>query len=159
MNYQNKKNKCTVAYKQWLIETEKTGMAKSYKMVVLLAMLTRGPSDWYKPVSSREIAPFFHQYLMEKEYRKRIDFSDKASKKLWDYDEKGVSKLIATMPMTKWSGSSKGLISFENDLFRLNFDIAAEDETLLFDMTKEVCEYRLHVHFERKGNTWKQTKH
>ena len=57
---------------------------------------------------------------MEKEYRKRIDFSDKASKKLWDYDENEVSKLIATMPMTKWSGSSKGLISFENDLFKLN---------------------------------------
>ena len=41
-------------YKQWLIETEKTGMAKSYKMVVLLAMLARGTSEWYKPITSRK---------------------------------------------------------------------------------------------------------
>ena len=63
---------------------------------------------------------------MEKEYRKRIDFSDKGAKKLWNYDEKGVSKLIATMPMTKWSGSSKGLVSYENDQFRLNLDVDKE---------------------------------
>ena len=138
-------------YKQWLIEVEKTGMAKSYKMVVLLAMLSRGSSEWYKPITPVEVASFFHQYFTEKEYRKRIDFSDKASKKLWDYDEKGASKLIATMPMTKWSGSSKGLISFDNDIFKLEFDVATEDEKLLFDMTNDICEYRLHYHFERKG--------
>lgn len=138
-------------YKRWIEETEKTGMAKSYKMVVLLAMFQKGPSDWYKPITPVEVAPFFHMYLTETEYRKRIDFSDQASQKLWEYDEKGVSRLIATMPMTKWSGSSKGLISFEEDLFKLAFDIVAEDEEILFEMTKEVCEYRLHYHFERKG--------
>jgi len=138
-------------YKPWIEETEKTGMAKSYKMVVLLAMLQKGHSDWHKPVTPTEVAPYFHQYLTETEYRKRIDFSDKASKKLWEYDEKGVSKLIATMPMTKWSGSSKGLLSFDNGIFKLEFDIDSEDEKVLFDMTREVCEYRLHYHFERRG--------
>lgn len=138
-------------YENWLVEVEKTGMAKSYKMVVLLAMLERGVSNWYHPISSRDVAPFFHQYLMEKEHRKRIDFSDKGAKKLWDYDEKGVSKLIATMPMTKWSGSSKGLIRFENDIFRINFEVIKADETTLFNWTKEICEYRLHYHFERKA--------
>ncbi|RID83487.1 DNA helicase [Peribacillus asahii] len=138
-------------YKPWIEETEKTGMAKSYKMVVLLAMLQKGKSDWYKPVTPTEVAPYFYQYLTETEYRKRIDFSDKASKKLWEYDEKGVSKLIATMPMTKWSGSSKGLLSFDNGILKLEFDIDSEDEEALFDMTKEVCEYRLHYHFERKA--------
>ncbi|SDN61678.1 DEAD/DEAH box helicase family protein [Bacillus sp. OK048] len=138
-------------YEKWLVEVEKTGMAKSYKMVVLLAMLERGSSDWNKPVISKEVAPFFHHYLMEKEHRKRIDFSDKGAKKLWNYDEKGVSKLIATMPMTKWSGSSKGLVSYENDLFRLNLDVDKESEDILFKWTKEICEYRLHYHFERKA--------
>jgi hypothetical protein len=127
-------------YENWLIEVEKTVMSKSYKMVVLLAMLQIGPTDWYKPISSQEIAPFFHQYLTEKEYRKRIDFSDKGAKKLWNYDKNSVSKLIETMPMTKWSGSSKGLISYENDLFTLNFDVAKEDEEILFGWTKEICE-------------------
>ncbi len=96
----------------WLIEAERTGMTKSYKMVVLLAMLDRGKWHWYKPITPRETAPFFHQFFMEKEHRKRIDFSDKGARKFWEYDEKGVSKLIANIPMTKWSGSSKELISF-----------------------------------------------
>ncbi|MEH7749474.1 DNA helicase, partial [Neobacillus drentensis] len=138
-------------YENWFVEVEKTGMAKSYKMVVLLAMLERGVSNWYHPISSIEVAPFFHQYLMEKEHRKRIDFSDKGAKKLWDYDEKGVSKLIVTMPMTKWSGSSKGLITFENDIFKLDYAVLKEEEQILFNWTKAICEYRLHYHFERKA--------
>ncbi|MDQ1002689.1 superfamily II DNA or RNA helicase/HKD family nuclease [Neobacillus niacini] len=140
-------------YENWLVEVEKTGMAKSYKMVVLLAMLERGKSNWFKPISSKDVAPFFHHYLMEKEHRKRIDFSDKGAKRLWDYDEKGVSKLIAAMPMTKWSGNSKGLISYEDDVFRLNFDVIKEHEDILFQWTKEICEYRLHFHFERKARS------
>lgn len=139
-------------YRSWLEETEKTGMTKSYKMVILLAMLERGPANWFKPITPKEVAPFFHQYLMAKEHRKRIDFSDKSSKRLWDYNEAGVSKLIATMPMTKWSGSSKGLITFENDVFHLNFDIVEADQQTIFHWTKEICEYRLHYHFELKAN-------
>ncbi|KRF51209.1 DNA helicase [Bacillus sp. Soil768D1] len=138
-------------YEQWLIEVEKTGMAKSYKMVVLLAMLERGDDSWFKPITSEEAAPFFHSYLTKTEYRKQIDFADKSSKKLWNYDEAGVSKLISTMPMSKWSGSSKGLISYEDDIFKLNFDIKPEDQRVLFNMTKDICEYRLHYHFERKA--------
>ncbi|NWQ43317.1 DEAD/DEAH box helicase family protein [Bacillus sp. EB106-08-02-XG196] len=138
-------------YENWFVEVEKTSMTKSYKMVVLLSMLERGKSKWYGPISSRETAPFFHHYLMEKEHRKRIDFSDKSAKKLWNYDENGVSKLIATMPMTKWSGSSKGLTSFENGEFQVNLDVNKEHEATLFQWTREICEYRLHVHFERKA--------
>lgn len=147
----NREQEVFQRYENWLFEVEKTSMTKSYKMVVLLAMMDRGPSDWYKPVTPTEIAPLFHQYLMEKEYRKKIDFTDKAAKKLWDYDEKGVSKLISTMPMTKWSGSSNGLISFQDAIFKLEFDVLEEDEDILYMMTKDICEYRLHVHFERKG--------
>ena len=54
------------------------------------------------------------------------------------------------MPMTKWSGSSKGLITFENNVFQLNFDIVEEDKEMLFQWTKEICEYRLHQYFERR---------
>jgi superfamily II DNA or RNA helicase/HKD family nuclease len=138
-------------YEKWIIDVEKTVMTKSYKMIVLLAMLQKGPAEWYKRVTPKEIAPFFHNYLTEKEFRKRIDFSDKASIKLWEYKEVEVSKLIAKMPMTMWSGSSKELITFEKNIFSLNFDIFAEDELILFNWTKEICDYRLHYHFERKA--------
>jgi superfamily II DNA/RNA helicase len=141
-----------LAYESWLVELEETRMNKSYKMVVLKAMLDRGPSRWHLPITPKEAAPFFHQYLMEKEYRKQSDFSDGETKRLWQYDEEKISKLIAKMPMTKWSRSSNGLLSFENGVFSLNFSIAKEDEEILYQWTREICEYRLHVHFERKEN-------
>jgi superfamily II DNA or RNA helicase/HKD family nuclease len=139
-------------YESWLVEVERTPMSKSYKMVVLQAMLQRGSSRWHLPITPQEAAPFFHRYLTEKEYRKRIDFSDKETKRLWVYDEEKVSKLIARMPMTKWSGSSNGLLSFDNNVFSLTFSIGPEDEEILYQWTKEICEYRLHVYFERKEN-------
>jgi hypothetical protein len=77
---------------EWLVEVEKTGMAKSYKMVVLKYMLSRGEDHWLDPVTPEEAAPFFHKYLTEKEYRRRIDFSDKAAKQMGEYDEKKVAR-------------------------------------------------------------------
>lgn len=140
-------------YEAWLQEVERTGMAKSYKMLLLSAMLERGEEKWYHPISPQEVAPFFHHFLMEKEYRKRIDFSDKQAQRMWEYDEEKVSKLIVTMPMTKWCGSSKGLLSFDGNVFSINMDIRKEDEDLLFRWTQEICEYRLHTYFERKTAT------
>lgn len=127
-------------------------MAKSYKMVVLLAMLQRSKSKWYHPTTPEEVAPFFHQYLTEKEYRKKIDFNEKETKRLWNYDKEKVSKLIDKMPMSKWSGSSKGLVTFDNDVFKINIDVQKEDEEILYEWTRQICLYRLHYHFERKAN-------
>lgn len=138
-------------YEYWLKEVESTVMTKSYKMTVLLCMLERGTTDWMKPITPGETAHFFHHFYMEKEYRKRTDFSDTESTKLWEYDENRVSKLIASMPMTKWSGSSKGLITFDNGVFTLNFDVLPEDMELLHAWTRNICLYRLHAHFERRG--------
>lgn len=135
----------------WLREVESTGMAKSYKMVVLLYMLERGIENWLTPVTPKEVAPFFHHYLTEKEYRKGIDFSDSSSQKLWDYNVAKTAKLIADMPMTKWAGSSKGLVVFEDGVFKFDFDIVPEDQEIVYQWTKEICLYRLHGHFERRG--------
>ncbi|MBT2682241.1 DEAD/DEAH box helicase family protein [Bacillus sp. ISL-37] len=138
-------------YEKWLVEVEKTSMSKSYKMVLLLAMLNRGAKEWNKPISSREVAPFFHRYLTETEYRKRIDFSDKSSKKLWEYNERAVSNLIETMPMTMWNRGDDGLTIFSDGMFWVNFDILEEDQEILYKWTREIAEYRLHSHFERRA--------
>jgi superfamily II DNA or RNA helicase/HKD family nuclease len=138
-------------HQPWLQEVEATVMTKSYKMVLLLAMLERGPHHWFEPIRAEEAAPFFHRYLTEKEYRKQIDFSHKKTRRLWDYDARGVSRLIATMPMSKWAGSSKGLVTFDGDEFRLEFPVRAEDAEWLYRWTREICEYRLHAYFERKA--------
>jgi hypothetical protein len=125
-------------------------MTKSYKMVVLLYMLERGSLDWIKPITAADAAPFFHQFFMEKEFRKRIDFSDSETRSLWEYNQAKVSKLIARMPLTKWSGSSMGLVTFENVQFSLNVHVLPEELVLLRQWTREICLYRLHLHFERR---------
>lgn len=137
-------------YENWLIEVEKTNMSKSYKMVLLKVMLDRGVENWFKPITPKEVAPEFHHYLTDKEYRKRIDFSDKTGRSLWKYNEEKVSKLISRMPMRKWSGSSRDLVTFENNIFKLNFEIDQDDNKILYYWTKEICEYRLHHYFQRK---------
>lgn len=107
----------------------------------------------YKNFSERvfikaEAAPYFHRYLTSKEYRKKIDFSDRQGKKLEQYNEKAVADLIASMPMSKWSGSSKGLITFENNVFHIHIEAAGNP--LVYEWTKAICEFRLHEYFERK---------
>lgn len=137
-------------YESWLRDVEKTVMTKSYKMVVLLYMLERGEDRWTDPVTPEQVAPFFHRYLTEKEYRKRIDFSDKETIRLWEYDEKLTSRLIARMPMTKWSLDKGGMTTFENNVFELKIDPDPKEKQILYRWTKEICLYRLHWHFERK---------
>lgn len=137
-------------YEMWLKEVEGTVMSKSYKMVVLSYMLSRGIENWLNPVTPEEIAPFFHHFYMEKAYRKRIDFSDNKTRALWDYNERKTAKLINENPMTRWSGSSNGLLSFKDGVFKPEFNVAEEHKEMLYEWTKEICEYRLHAYFERK---------
>ena len=113
-------------------------------------MLTRGASDWYQPVTPNEVTPFFHTYLMEKPYRRDTDLSDKQGQSLREYDEGKVAKLIATMPMTKWSGSSKSLFVFEGGVFGTQIKIEEQHEVILFGWVRNICEYRLHWYFEKK---------
>lgn len=137
-------------YKDWFIEVEKTGMNKSYKMVVLLYMLSRGPDHWTDPVTPEEVAPFFHRYLTEKEYRRRADLSDKTGKRLIEYDERRTADLIAKMPMTKWSGSEKaGMVRFEDNRFFIQF-AATTNQAIVYEWSKEIAQFRLHGYFERK---------
>lgn len=135
----------------WLQKVEKESMTKSYKMVVLKYMLEKGPADWYKPVTPEEVAPYFHHFYMEKEYRKRIDFSSANTKRLWEYDEVSVARLIAQMPMDKWMDKDNDLVLFQDGEFFMNFSIDRADQEALYDMTKQICEYRLGFYFERKG--------
>ena len=139
-------------YKHWLIEAEKTGMNKSYKMVILKYMLSKGPENWLDPIMPEEAAPFFHQYLTEKDYRLKIDFSDAQGKKLLNFNEKEIAGLIDRMPMTKWSGRAKDdLVSYEGKNFKLSLSPSAEENKIIYEWTKEIAEYRLHSYFERKA--------
>ncbi|KGR78963.1 DEAD/DEAH box helicase family protein [Ureibacillus manganicus] len=125
-----------------LNEIEKTAMSKSYKMVVLKAMLERGKSEWKRAITAEEVVPFFKEFLSEKA-RRHIDPVDD--------DLKKVTSLIERMPMTKWSGSSKGLVAFRNKEFAFEIEVPTEMESILFHWVTEICDYRLHRYFERKA--------
>lgn len=130
-------------YKDWLEEVEKTAMSKSYKMILLKYMLSRGVDHWHEPVKAVEVAPFFVDYLAEKEYRRKID--------VIDTDLKKVASLIERMPMTKWSGSSKGRITFDDGEFALNFVVMESVNEIIFEWAREICEFRLHWYFGKKS--------
>lgn len=144
------------AHENWFLNITTTSMNKSYKMVVLAYLLTKGPSNWLDAVTPEEIAPYFHQYLTGKDYRMKIDFSDKQGKELRDYNEQKIVSLLKRMPLAKWSSSSKGLISFENNLFTIHIDVDQVHQEILYEWTTDICDYRLHTYFERKHN--KKTK-
>lgn len=137
-------------YQNWIFDVENTGMTKSYKMVLLKYLLDIKKDFWNKPIKPNEVALFFHNYYMEKEYRKKIDFSDKTIKELWNYNETKVSQLIAKMPMTMWSGGSKGIVTFDKKEFTINVEVIEEHKIILYSWTKEICDYRLHQYFEKK---------
>lgn len=140
-------------HKDWLMEVERTGMTKSYKMVVLSYMLSKEEDHWLDPITPQEAAPFFHQYLTEKDYRLNTDFGDEQGKRLREYNEKAIADLIARMPMTKWSGSAEdGLVSFEEGVFKLNLNVDEEENEVLCFWTQEIVEYRLHSYYERKAS-------
>ncbi len=140
-------------YRGWLEEVESTGMVKSYKIVLLNAMLLRGASHWPEPITPVSAAPFFHDFYMAEEYRKRIDFSDATTKKLWTYRESGVASLIRRNPMTQWNASSKGWVSWDGKAFTIEIPRSeAGSLAILHAWTQEIANYRLHVYFERKAH-------
>ena len=130
-------------YKDWLEEVEKTAMTKSYKMVLLSYMLSRGVNHWFEPVTAETVAPYFVDYLTTKEYRRKIDSIGP--------DLKKAASLIGRMPMTKWSNSSKGKIRYADGEFALNFEVNKDVNEIIFNWTREICAYRLHWYFEKKA--------
>lgn len=128
-------------YKDWIELTESTRMNESYKMVLLSYMLSRGRENWYLPVIAEDAAPFFLKYLTSRGY---------TNKELKDANLNKLKQQIEKMPMTYFRGKTEGIVNFENKVFSLSFDIIESANPIIYEWTKQVCEYRLHEHFERK---------
>jgi hypothetical protein len=72
----------------------------------------------------------------------------------WEYDEKKVASLIAKMPMSKWSGSSKGLISFEDGILDVQLEIPDPLEKNVYEFTRDVSIGCMHI-FRGKRIAWR----
>lgn len=136
-------------FKDWLIKLENESMSKSYKMVILNYLLSKGADAWLDPIEPKESAAYFHQFYMSKNYRKEIDFSGKSNQALWDYDETKVTRLIEQMPMTHLAKGTD-LIKFNHTQFKINLNPDDGENKILYQMTKEIVDYRIATYFERK---------
>ncbi|MCY0901281.1 MAG: helicase-related protein, partial [Firmicutes bacterium] len=136
-------------YRGWFSEVESTRMSKSYKMVLLQCMLARGRETWPQPLTPRAAAEPFHAYLSGKPYR-QADLEGSAMAHSSAFMEKQISSLIRRMPMTMWAGSSSGWVTMTSEGFAILIDDSPQALSTLYDWTSQICEYRLHVYFERK---------
>ena len=95
----NEEVKAYDANRELIEQVEKTIMNRSYKMVVLLAMLERGEERWMEPITAAEVAPFFYEYLHAEKYR---EFKDAQTVELKEpFDAVKVERLLKKMPFPK----------------------------------------------------------
>lgn len=143
-------------YTSWLTKLENETMSKSYKMVILKFLLSKGPDNWLEPITPEDAAQYFHDFYMRTEYIKQADFSTTNTKKLWDFNEQKTATLIRNMPM-KYLTSKDELIVFENNQLKINFSVENDHKKTLHAMTSEICDYKLHTYFERKTKKTDET--
>ncbi|MFL0201065.1 DEAD/DEAH box helicase family protein [Exiguobacterium acetylicum] len=87
------------ANRELIEQVEKTIMNRSYKMVVLIAMLERGEEHWMEPITAAEVAPFFYDYLHAEKYRESKDAQTAELK--GPFDAAKVERLLKKMPFPK----------------------------------------------------------
>ncbi|MDF2945354.1 MAG: type restriction protein res subunit [Bacillales bacterium] len=143
---------CLFVYKDWLNEVSTTLMNKSYKMVMLAQFLDKGQEKWTNPENIANISYGFYNYITSKNYRVIKDGNDLEFNRELGYNEKKVINKIKEMPASKWSNTSNGFVKLDKNNNIIHFDVMVEQEhmEILFNWTKEICEYRLHEYFERK---------
>ena len=141
----------------WLREVESTSMSKAYKMVLLHAMLSRGEDKWFEEIEPTEAALPFYAFYHEKKYRLQIDFATKNTEQWHVFNEKRMATHIKQNPIKFWSQSSQGFAFYEEGKFGFRLAPHPEAKSLLHAWTSQICEYRLHAYFERKGATKEQS--
>lgn len=126
-----------------LYEVENTRMQSSYKMVVLSIMLQRGADKWFLPITSKEVAKPFYDYLVAEPYRLK---KGKNSKILYkSFDQKRIEKLLLDMP---FSYIAKGPFKLDGDTLKLDSSDVYKNP-ILYKWLKDLVEIRLYDYFKR----------
>lgn len=133
-------------YEKWYQYIRDTKIDKShgikvYKHVLLLAMLQRGPNDWWKPITPVEAAPFFHQIMTDNENVRDLSFADKGKTKHWyHYDETFMAALIKNNPMKYWGDYSQ----YAKGKFWFDLLIPENKREEVYEQTKLECKKRIY---------------
>ncbi|MEK4646686.1 DEAD/DEAH box helicase family protein [Exiguobacterium sp. FSL W8-0210] len=130
------------ANRELIEQVEKTIMNRSYKMVVLLAMLDRGEERWMEPITAEEVAPFFYEYLHAEKYRELKD--TQTAELNGPFDAVKVERLLKKMPFPKMGKP------FEFDSKTLSIKISEKYIDILNRILHEIVSLRLNLYFEMK---------
>jgi hypothetical protein len=122
-------------------------------MVLLAQFLDKGQEKWTNPDNIANISYCFYNYITSKKYRVLKDGNDIEFNRKLGYNEKKVINKIKEMPASKWSNTSNGYVKLDKENNIIHFDIMVDHEyiEMIFNWTREICEYRLHEYFERKS--------
>ncbi|MFS0574105.1 DEAD/DEAH box helicase family protein [Sporosarcina sp. 179-K 3D1 HS] len=153
LDYANEMNELEVAvfqkYQAWFKEVEHTSMTKSFKMVLLKFLLSRGADNWYESTTPTDAALFFQHYFTSKEYRLNKDISEKMNDIYITSNQKEIANHIAGTSMKYWDRPETGFTSFQNKIFTVHLNPSPAHREILYEWTKQICYYRLHAYFER----------
>ncbi|MER2009694.1 MAG: hypothetical protein ABS939_19840 [Psychrobacillus sp.] len=127
------------ANRELIEQVEKTIMNRSYKMVVLLAMLERGEERWMEPITAAEVAPFFYDYLHAEKYRESKDAQTAELK--GPFDAAKVERLLRKMPFPKIGKP----FAFDFDILSIKIEIQSPE--LLYVMVRDIIQFRLNLYF------------
>jgi len=132
------------ANRELIEQVEKTIMNRSYKMVVLLAMLERGEERWMEPITAAEIAPFFYGYLHAEKYRELKDAQTAELK--GPFDSAKVERLLKKMPFPKMGQpfetiEDQGILFIRQDLKTIS--------RILSNWITDTIQFRLKRYFSK----------
>jgi len=130
------------ANRELIEQVEKTIMNRSYKMVVLLAMLERGEERWMEPITAGEVAPFFYEYLHAEKYRELKDTQTAELKGLFDTVK--VESLLKKMPFPRMGG----ILTFSGEFLLMRLNIKSRE---LYRIIKDIVNYRINEYFRSKS--------
>lgn len=132
-----------VAYARFLTELDSTQMTKSYKMLVVLAMLNmqRFPG----PVSLSELAVEIAG-MGARDARIARDLGDSLG------SQRKLVTMLERNPVAAWTGEGSGaFFKMDNAGFALREDVERKLVEALCTLVQEQCEWRLEEYFRRVG--------
>lgn len=132
--------------KSLLLEVEYTDMTKSYKMIVLSIMLSRGVAGWLQPLSASEAARPFYEFINEFPYRQQIDGQTKDFQS--PFHQQKIEKLLLRMPFDK---IAKGPFFVSEESLHIEHNEAFA-HPLVYEWISQIVEVRLHHYFSRKAS-------
>lgn len=124
---------------------EKTRMTQSYKMVLLLSMLSAEslPGE----IGMSALTDGF-QKIARRYTRVRNEISDVLE------NPNALRRLLIENPVRAWTGSGampdRIYFALEGEVFRTDFDVEPEDRAAFSEMVRELCEWRFLEYLERR---------